>query len=108
MSESPNSDEVRAALDPVWFNTFWVKNALGLYEGVSKHADELNVNYGHFFGVIQRISLDSAVLGICKLFDKGSPSYQKDTIPELFYYLKKHLKGSYVIRARMETLTALA
>src|SRR6267143_1625999 len=29
-------------LDPIWFNTYWVKNALELYEGVSKHAEELN------------------------------------------------------------------
>lgn len=107
MSQSPNPDEVRAALDPIWLNAFWIKNALGLYEGVSKHADELSVNYDHFFGVIQRISLDYAVLGICKLYDKGSLSYQKDTVIELFSYLKTHLVETYVIRAKVETLTAL-
>jgi len=107
MSDSAETDELRARLDPVWFNTHWVKNALELYEGVSKHAEELNVNHAHFFGLVQKFALDSAVLGICKLFDRSNPQYQKDTIPELFAYLKIHLTDSYISRLKTETLTRL-
>jgi hypothetical protein len=79
MSNLPDPDEVRAALDPVWYNTHWVKEALGLYEGVSKHADELNVNHAHFFGLVQKFALDVSVIGLCKLYDTSNPIYQKDT-----------------------------
>jgi len=103
----PNPDEVRATLDPVWFNTYWIKNALELYEGVSKHADELKENYNHFFGVIQKFSLDAAVLHISKIFDKSNPRYQKDTIPSLFSYLKANLTDAYVVRLKVETLIGL-
>ena len=107
MSDPPELDEFRALLDPIWFNTYWVKNALELYEGVSKHAEELNTNYAHFFGLVQKFALDSAVLGICKLFDKSNPQYQKDTISELFAYLKIHFTKAYVFRLKTETLMGL-
>ena len=107
MPKSPDPDEVRAALDPVWFNAYWVKNALELYEGVSKHAEQLNTNYGHFFGLAQKFSLDSAVLGISKLFDTGNTRYEKDTVPALFAYMRSHFTDAYTVRLKIETLTAL-
>jgi hypothetical protein len=107
MSDLHDTDEVRAVLDPVWFNTYWVENALGLYEGVSKHADELNTNHNTFFALVQKFSLDSAVIGICKLYDISNPTYQKDTVPALLDYLREHITNSHVFRLKSETLTAL-
>jgi hypothetical protein len=106
MSDQNNEAEVRAVLDPVWFNTYWVENALGLYEGVSKHADELQA-YSTFFGMVQKFSLDSAVMGICKLYDTSAPQYQKDTVPALLSYIKGHITTTYLPRLSVATLTAL-
>src|SRR5215469_6242075 len=59
-----DGNQLPAVLDAVWRNTHWVDNALGLYEGVSKHADQVDKNYGRFFGLVQRFSLYEAALGI--------------------------------------------
>jgi hypothetical protein len=41
------ADELMARLKPVWLNTFWVQNALGLCEGIWKHGDDLQ-QHQHF------------------------------------------------------------
>jgi hypothetical protein len=100
-------EELRAALDPVWFNTYWVKNALELYEGVSLHAEKLNAEYGLFFGLVQKFSMDSAVLGICRLFDRSNQQYEKNTVPQLMDYLKTHFTETYIARLTPKLLIEL-
>jgi hypothetical protein len=78
-TEHPLMDLVR----PVWVNTHWVKNALEQYEDLSQYAEELNKVHGHFWGITQKFALDSAVMGICKLYDTTNRRFKKYTIPEL-------------------------
>jgi hypothetical protein len=80
---------------PVWLNTYWVANALGLCEGLWPHADELNVDHGHFFALVTKYSIDAAVLGLCKLYDRSNPQYKKDTIPSLNEHLKINFTPQY-------------
>lgn len=82
--------ELMVLLNPVWANTFWVKNALELYEGVTQHADKL-AEHGHFFGLVQKYAVDGAVLGLCRLFDRSNPQHKKDTIPSLFDHIRTEL-----------------
>jgi hypothetical protein len=101
-----SSDELRSISDPIWSNTYFVKNALGLYEGVSIHVEELR-RYDHFFGLIQKFSSEYAVLGICRMFDKANRFYQKDTVYALFDYLKGNLSSQYIFRLKLEILTKM-
>ncbi len=114
MSLLPVSDsngdagELMARLRPVWFNTYWVQNALELCEGIWKHGDELSEqHHGHFFALVDNFALNSAVLGICKLFDLSNPRYVKNTIPDLTNYVKTHFTDTYISRLDRESLIKL-
>lgn len=99
--------ELREILDAVWANTFWVENALQLYEGISKHAEKLKNEHAHFFGLVQKFSLDAAVLGIFRLFDRSNRRYRKNTIPDLLEFVKSELTDAYIARLTPELLTRL-
>src|SRR5215469_4425017 len=98
--------ELMVILNGVWFNAYWVKNALELYEGITQHAVEL-VEHSHFIALVQQFSLDAAALGVCKLFDRSTPKFQKNTVPELMDYLTCHFTDDYISRLDIATLTAL-
>jgi hypothetical protein len=102
-----STNEFMNMVGPVSHNVYWAQNALELYEGVSQHADELNQNFGHFFGLTQKFSLDCAVVGICKIFDTSNPGYEKNTVPALMGYLKHSLTDAYISRLSKSNLTAL-
>jgi len=101
------ADELMARLNPVWSNTYWIKNALELCEGMWQHAAELPKQHHHFFSLVQKFALDSAVLGICKLFDRSNPSYPKDTIPDVMDYAKTNFIDTYASRLDTQTLIDL-
>ena len=101
-----NAAEFMTRLKPVWLNTYWVENALGLCEGIWAHGDDLQ-QHQHFFGLVHNFTISAAILGICKLFDTGNRRYDKDTIPDLFDYMKKHLTAAYVSRLDRTTLIDL-
>jgi hypothetical protein len=107
MSLSPaipsDDSELMVILNGVWANTYWVKNALELYEGITRHATELDA-HSHFFALVQQFSLDAAALGICKLFDRSTPTYKKNTVPELMDYLTSHFTDDYISRLDTATL----
>jgi hypothetical protein len=92
---------------PVWLNTYWVENALGLCEGMWVHADELNVDHGHFFALATKYALDVAVLGICKLYDGSTPQYKKDTVLSLNEYLRTNLAQKFARRLDTDLLVDL-
>src|SRR6266436_5261639 len=92
-----DDSELTDLLNPVWFNTYLVKNALELYEGVTRHADKLD-EHRHFFALVQKFSLDAIVLGLCKLFDRSNRQREKDTVPSLIDYLTAKLTDTYVSR----------
>jgi hypothetical protein len=98
------ADEIMARLKPVWTNTFWIKNALDLCEGIWLHADEIPKQNHHFFALVEKFSIDAVVLGICKLFDRGNRRYDKDTIPAVMDYAKAHLTDAYVARLDIRVL----
>jgi hypothetical protein len=106
-TSSADDGELMALINPVWANTFWVKNALELYEGVTQHADKLGGQHGHFFGLVQQYTLEAAVLGLCKLFDRTNSRYEKDTVPSLFNHIKAELTETYVCRLDATILTHL-
>jgi hypothetical protein len=95
-----------ARLKPVWLNTYWVQNALGLCEGIWKHGDDLQ-QHQHFFGLVHNFTVSAAILGICKLFARSNPRYDKDTIPDLIDYVKIHLTDTYTSRLDKQTLIDL-
>ena len=78
-----------------------------MYDGISLHAVALNERHAHFFGLVQKFSLDAAVLGICKMFDTSNKRYKKHTVPELFDYLEHKLTSAYVQRLRPQLLIDL-
>jgi hypothetical protein len=102
----PNDSELMVILNGVWANTYWVKNALELYEGITQHAADLDA-HTHFFALVQQFSLDAAALGICKLFDRSTPTYKKNTVPELVDYLTNNFTDDYVSRLDIRTLENL-
>ena len=102
----PDDSELIVILNGVWFNAYWVENALGLYEGITRHAVEL-AEHSHFIALVQQFSLDAAALGVCKLFDRSTPHFQKNTVPELMDYLTRHFTDDYISRLDITALTAL-
>jgi hypothetical protein len=73
---------------PVLLNCYWVKCGLGLHEGISKHAKEINEKHGHFFGVTMKFSIHEAVNCLCKIYDISNNRYKKHTVYELLNFLK--------------------
>jgi hypothetical protein len=106
-SPADNTNDVMTRLKPVWLNTFWIKNALDLCEGIWQHADDLPAQNHHFFALVEKFSVDAVVVGICKLFDRSNPHYDKDTIPELMNYARTHLTDAYVARLDARVLIRL-
>jgi hypothetical protein len=102
-----STNELMLRLKPVWSNTFWIKNALNLCEGIWQHADEIPRQHHHFFALVEKFSVDAVVLGISKLFDRINRRYDKDTIPELLDYAKAHLTDAYVVRLDTRVLIDL-
>src|SRR6266404_2513549 len=102
-----NTNDVMIRLKPVWSNTFWIKNALDLCEGIWQHADNIPVQNHHFFALVEKFSVDAVVVGICKLFDRSNRHYDKDSIPELMNYARSHLTDAYVARLDARLLIGL-
>ena len=102
----PDNSELMVILNGVWANTYWVENALELYEGITKFAADL-AEHGHFIALVQQFSLDAAALGLCKLFDRSSPTYKKNTVPELMDYLTNNFADDFISRLDIDTLENL-
>jgi hypothetical protein len=100
-------DSVRELVEPLVSNAYWVKSSIDMYDAISVHAVALNERHAHFFGLVQKFALDSAVLGICKMFDTSNKRYKKNTVPELFDYLERNLTSAYVQRLRPQLLVDL-
>lgn len=92
---------------PVWANAYFVRNALGQYEGLGKYATELNKVHGHFWGLAQKFALDAVVIYLCKLYDDTNKRYSKHTIPELCSYLEKNLSSSNAFNIQKQHLCEL-
>jgi hypothetical protein len=98
---------IMEVVGPVYSNTYAVANGLGICEGIWKHAEELNSDHRHFFGLVTRYAVDAAVLGICKLYDSSNSKYSKDTVLTLNDHLRSHLNATYTKRINTELLVEL-
>ena len=111
MSSAADSGDDTAALmcrlKPLWTNTYWIKNALDLCEGIWQHGTEIPPQHHHFFALVQEFALRSAVLDTCKLYDRSSPRFAKDTIPALLQYAKDHFTDTYICRVEAKQLVDL-
>ncbi|MFN5174303.1 MAG: hypothetical protein ACK5WY_05435 [Holosporaceae bacterium] len=89
---------------PVLLNCYWVKCGIGLYEGIAKHAKEINKKHGHFFGVTMQFSMHEAINCLCKIYDKSNKGYKKHTVYELLNFLKNtdilSTKDNFYIKTR--------
>ena len=64
---------------------FEIKSNLDLYKILSLNAPEIN-EMGRsktFFGKVQRMSLDSYILGICKVFEKEKKKQEINSLPSI-------------------------
>ena len=102
-----HTNEVMTRLTPVWRNTYWIKNALELCEGIWQHAGEIPEQYHHFFGLVHNFALQSVLLDICKLFDRSNRRFAKDTIPDLMNYAKNQFTEAYASRLDTRNLVDL-
>ncbi len=102
-----HTNEVMTRLMPVWRNTYWIKNALELCEGIWQHAGEIPEHHHHFFGLVNNFTLRSALLDICKLFDRSNRRFAKDTIPDLMNYAKNQFTEAYASRLDTRNLVDL-
>jgi hypothetical protein len=111
MSSAPDSGDDTAALmcllKPVWTNTYWIKNALDLCEGIWQRGAEIPPRHHHFFALVQEFALRSAVLDTCKLYDHSNRRFAKDTIPALLQYAKDYFTDIYICRVDEKQLVNL-
>ena len=64
---------------------FEIKSNLDLYKIISINAIEINaIGRGKtFFGHVQRMSLDSYILGICKVFEEEKKKHEINSLPSI-------------------------
>jgi len=64
---------------------FEIKSNLDLYKIISLNAPEINkIGRGKtFFGKVQRMSLDSYILGICKIFEEEKKKHEINSLPSI-------------------------
>jgi len=106
-SAPDNTGELITRLKPVWLNVYWIQNALELCEGLWQHAGDIPRKYHHFFGLVHDFTIRSAILDLCKLFDRSSRRHAKDTIPDLMNYAKGHITDAYASRLEVGVLIDL-
>ncbi|MFB0555217.1 MAG: hypothetical protein ACETWQ_18060 [Phycisphaerae bacterium] len=75
-------DEKLIALEKALFE---IKSSLDLYKIISINATEINaLGRGKtFFGHVQRMSLDSYILGICKVFEEEKKKHEINSLPSI-------------------------
>jgi hypothetical protein len=94
-------------IKPVWVNTFWVRNALEQDEAIGKMAMKLNGAHSHFWGTTQKFALDSAVMGICKIYDTRSQRNKKCTVYEILKFLERSISEEhfrYLDQEKLKTM----
>ncbi|MFA5593227.1 MAG: hypothetical protein WC989_07935 [Micavibrio sp.] len=81
-------DAIMDMVSPIVGNAEKVRQSIGIYRGISKHAKEINKEkQGHFFAVVQSMAIDTMVMSTFKIYDTSNKKYKKHTIPELVDFL---------------------
>lgn len=84
-------------ISPIWSNIYWARKALGIYDAISEHANDINkTDNKYFFYLVQNLALDAATITICKIFETGNRQHIKHTIPELCTLLERKLLPTQV------------
>jgi len=81
----PRLIAINQVLHPIAFSVVSARKAIYVFEAIEKCAEEINnsESLSSTFGFIQHMSLEHAILNVCKLYDVSSKSYEKHTIPKL-------------------------
>lgn len=96
------------AVLPVWHNTFWIKRALDMYDGIAACASEINeTKRGRFFGAAQQFALDSAIINLCKLYDTSNKDIDKYTVPNLCKVFINHFSQDHILCLNIQSLVEL-
>lgn len=73
-------------------NAKQVKDCVGMYEAIGRHAKKINeTKFTNFFALVQTHALQLAVLGIAKIYDATNKHYKKHTIYNLDSYFRENL-----------------
>ena len=101
-----SEEAIMNLVNPLWFNTYWVKNALEQFQVISKYTSELSKTDSQFWILTQKFSLDGAVIGLCKIYDK-STSYNKHAMPELIKFIKENFSAHHISNIQIDSLVSL-
>lgn len=92
-----NYNEIMDMVSHILGNAEKVRQSIGIYRGISKHAMEINEKkQGHFFAAIQNMAIDTMVISTCKIYDTSSKKYKKHTIPELVDFLIENIASAKI------------
>ncbi|HAX92018.1 MAG TPA: hypothetical protein DCY07_07410 [Rhodospirillaceae bacterium] len=85
MTDSQNLESpLMKAVLPVWHNVYWAKAVIQMYEAIAACASEVNeAKRGLFFGTVQRLAINDAVITLCKLYDASNKYSDKHALPDL-------------------------
>lgn len=90
-------EDIIEFISPIWSNIFWARKALGIYDGISERAGDINkTNHKKFFSLAQNLALEAAVITVCKIFETGNRNHKKHTILELCALFERELKLEHV------------
>lgn len=90
--ENDPSTVAEQVINPILGTIMSARQALDICESIEKYANEINEKFsdsGSPFGFIQLMSLERAILDVCKLYDTSSRHHKKHTVPELLETMKK-------------------
>ncbi len=96
-------------IDPIWLNTYWVHQALGVYEAIGTQAKIVNSdkNKSHFWGMSQQFALSHAVIVLFKIYDPSNKSHFKHCLPKAYELLKQRLYKTGLSHVEIYQLTNL-
>lgn len=92
-------------ITPIWENTYWVYQALGVYEAIADKADLINNDtvQAHFWGVTQQFALTQIAVDLYKIFDP-TRSGDKHCVLKAFSLLKQKIHKEGLPNLEFETL----
>ncbi len=104
----PSHDILNKVIFPVYTNTIRVRDALGIYSAITQNAAELNkTHHKMYFALTQRLSIDYAIICLCKLYDKSCKDYDKHTISNLLKEIRKSFYPKSFQQINAEAVFAL-
>jgi hypothetical protein len=81
---------IKKLVYPILINAYKTKSCLDVYYAIGKSASELKKidKKEEYWGLIQNLALNSAVINIYKIFDQSSKKYKKHTLFEIIEFIR--------------------